>query len=629
MRGYRIKILALLSLTILLGTTAVNNVSAIDDSNPVTYWYIGNNFDLIQEDDWVPFFSLVDVPYSLPLRGFISNTRNYFIDFGAVDWISDWVEYRYNWPVPYFERTLSSTEPVEQLEYLYEIMTSRLVRPISSVDAERSFTPLEYVKDFEAPFEAFIPLIVMHGLNESYDNAQMRDWVIHPSIVEDALNDAFPLVEWTTELYWFDYSNATEFADLMAEKTSASYVWIDYDFITRCDTILHDIISDHPKYPDVDLVLPTLIMLQEHTLLAATYDTPFAVGGLGRLNSSYPGIDSWNLNGRSLESYFFAGGPDNPRTSITPTVIHELGHCIGPTDVHALFSWFSAASSMSTMGAYQQPNCFDRFDMDLVNNGMALQLWGRYLDDLDYFRGFSLNSTQSAELDTIEESLTSIPALLIMYDMDTLRNLLYDVDATFVQLSNELGEPRKSSDWSDNTPILDVQIDWIIGPGIQNAEDIAMELESIIETNREIIPIENTTLPTPRYNVTIGVHSTADSYNEAMFQFWGHNMIEANTSAFDPEAVPEDAFTTWPRNKVFQSQSGYAIDGYVVEEWLTSTPYTLDVPESVQYRFYILNLENVTPLAQDPLDIMLILIALGCGGVTIIALIAIIRRQKT
>jgi len=629
MRIIHLRILAVLIITILLGTAVTSLTTATSTNDPLAYWYIGNNFDLIQEDNWVPFFSLTDVPYSLPLRGFISDTRNYFLDFGAVDWLSDWIQYRYNWPISEYERSLVDDNAVEQLEFLYETITSRLIRPISYVDEARDFIPLDYVKDFEAPFEAFIPLIVMYGLDESYDNAQMRDWVIHPDIVEESLNNAFPLVEWTTELYWFDYNNATQFGELMFEKTIGNAIWMDEDFISQCDTILHDIIFEDSRYVDSDVVLPTLMMLQEHTLLAATYDPAIAVGGLGRLYSAYPEIDSWCLNGRSVESYFFAGDPESPRTSITPTVVHELGHCIGQSDVHSSYGWFSAASSMSVMGAYQQPTVFDSFDVDLVTNGMALQLWGRYLDEIDYFRDLNLNSTQITEIETLEESLSSVPHLLITRDTDTLKQLLYDADSIFCQLSDDLGESRKSDGWSDNAPSFDLQIEWIIGSGIPDAENIATELESEIETQREIIPLVGTTLPTPRYNVSIGIHSTTDPYDEAMLIFWGLNMVEANTSTFDSDEVPDDAFTSWPRNRVFQNQSGYAIDGSVVERWLEGNPFTPNNPDRLHYRFYILNLENVTPISQNITGTVLIVLAVGSATFIVVAGIVVMRRRKS
>jgi hypothetical protein len=64
----------------------------------------------------------------------------------------------------------------------------------------------------------------------------------------------------------------------MEEKTANDSIWIDYDYISRCDVILHDIISTYPGYDDYDLVFPTLVMLQEYTLMAAMYDPLLLLG---------------------------------------------------------------------------------------------------------------------------------------------------------------------------------------------------------------------------------------------------------------------------------------------------------------------------------------------------------------
>jgi hypothetical protein len=628
MRFSHIQICAALSIFFLVGTAIVGQTDATTENQALTYWYMGESFDVNLEDEWIPFFSLTDVPYSLPLRGFISDSRNYFLDFGAVDWLSDWIDYRYGWPVAEYEKMVMEDEIIGQLEYLYETMTARLAKPHSDVDEARNHSALDYVKSLEGSYEAFIPLIVMYGLDDIYDDSRMREWAVHQDIIEDSLNEAFPLIEWDTELFWFYYENAADFADLMEEKTASDSIWIDEDYISRCDVILHNIISTHPGYDDYDLVFPTLVMLQEYTLMAALYDPPIAIGGLGRLPSIYPEVSSWCLNGRGVASYFFAGNPDEPRASITPTIVHELGHCIGQTDIHSVFGWFTASSSISTMGAYQQNTVFDHLDKDLINNGQGLQLWGRYLDEISYFSGFPLNTAQQTELDALEEDLSSVPNLLVDCELNTLKLLFYEAEALFTQLSIEVGEPRKSDGWTEYAPALDVQVDWIVGPGIPNAESVAEDIETELDAVREIVPFINTTLPTARYSVNIGVHVTNDSYNEAILEFWGRNMAESETSEFDADTVPADAFSTWPRNRVFQTQSGYAIDGGTVEQWLADNPFTSDSPNKIHYRFYMLNLENLTPVVQDGMFVEPVTVVMVTGSIVVIIAGALVWRKK-
>ena len=606
-----------------MGTVTLHETDA---STQITYWYTGDSFDLNEDDIWIPYFSLTDAPYSLPLRGFISDSRNYFFDFGAFNWYSDWAESVWGWQVPAFEKRLDELHLQDQLLYLFENATSHLSRPINYVDIERGYSVLDYVKDFDAPFEAYVPIVVMYGLNDTYDDTNMRDWVIHPDFIEQTFNESFPLIDFTVELYWFDYNNATEFGDLMTEKTQNDLVMIDDDFLNQSDFILHDIIASNPLYSSSDLVLPTLVMLQQHTLWSTYYN--MAIGGLGRIGSEFPEIDTWCLNGRSVYSYFYGGDPNEPRTAITPTVIHELGHCMGQTDIHSEFGCLAASSCMSAMAAYQQPTSFDRYDLDLINIGQTLQFWGRYLDEIDFFRGFTLSTTRENQLNTLQSSLSEIPALLRVDDYSEIRELFYSAEDLLDLISSELMEPRKSSDWSDTSPALNVHIDWILGPGIPNADVIGNSLETLIDTTRDLVTCQGTELPSPLYNVTIGVHSTNAVFENSLSSYWDQQLTTANTSSYSHESVPPDAWDTYPRNTIFQTQSGYAIDGYNVEDWLTEHPFTIEVNNAIHYRFYIMNLEDILSPQQSGLTQLLPYILVG-SVIVFVVVVAIIWSKKS
>ncbi len=621
MNDFKVTTIAILSLLLLLNVVSAQQAIVSDEDAPLSYWYTGSSSDLNYEDEWIPFFSLTDAPNSLPLRGFISDSRNYFFDFGAFNWLSDWVESIYGWPVPDYEKGVNDTELVEQLVYLFENATRRLERPVNNVDIDRNYSAVDYVKDFDAPFEAFVPLVVMYGFNEIYDESNVREWIINTDTIESCLNEAFPLIEWTAKLYWFNYDNATEFADLMSEKTQDVRVMIDDDFLNRSDTIIHDIISSDPLYYSADMVLPALIMLQHNTLWSTYYDA--AVGGLGRLDSIYPEIDTWCLNGRSVYSYFYGGHPDSPRIDITTTVIHELGHCVGQTDIHSEFGWLAASSCMSVMAAYQQTTCFDRFDMDLINNAQALQLWGRYQDEIDYFEEFSLSSSQQDNLEALEGSLSNTPEFLRLYDYSQLQALFYNAEQILDNLSSELSEPRKSDNWSENSPTLDVHIDWIVGPGFPAADELAAAIEASIDATRVVVTCEGTLLPSPQYNLTIGVHSTSENYNDKVLQFWGSHLTEANTSLYSEDDVPEDAWSTMPRNRIFLNHSGYAVDGFTIEDWLTENPFTPEIAGTLHYRFYIMNLENISLVEPSTYAGLIPYLIIGVGIIGIAAIVII------
>ncbi|NHJ12925.1 MAG: hypothetical protein EAX95_04575 [Candidatus Thorarchaeota archaeon] len=615
-------------LLLILGSSMPVDASILANTpGEFVHWYEGSVFDIIPDDGWLPFYALTDIPYSLPLRGFVGSNRNYFLDLGALDWLSDWIEFYYHWEVNDFEVGIHYDDLDGQLAYLFETTTDRLSKPQSNVDIDRNYSAVDYVRFLEPPYEVFIPLIVMYGLNETYDEEGIKEWVIHQEVVEDALNEAFPLITWETELYWFGYDEVPSFAELMDEKLGDEGILIDDDYLTRCDEIIHGIISENPKYASHDFVLPALIMLQDYTLFSEGYG--MAVGGLGRLSSAYPEVNSWCLNGRNVYSYFFAGDPDRPRTSITSTVIHELGHCVGQTDIHSTYGWFAAASSMSVMCAYQQPACFDRFDMDLILNGQALQLWGKYIDEIAYLRGFSLTSSQQSELNALEMSLRQTPYLLVESNAAGLKALFYQAQTILDQVSSETAHSRKTDNWSEEAPALDIQIDWIIGPGLPDSGGVRDELQSTLEAVREITLFTNTTLPAPRYNASISVHATDDEYNELMYSYWRSQLAESQTSNFNEDRLPSDAFISWPRDNIFQVQAGYALEGSLADQWLVDNPYTAGVESKIHYRFYIFNMADMEIPPSGYEDPIAVLVGGGlCVALGVIAIVALRRRRS-
>jgi hypothetical protein len=129
------------------------------------------------------------------------------------------------------------------------------------------------------------------------------------------------------------------------------------------------------------------------------------------------------------------------------------------------------------------------------------------------------------------------------------------------------------------------------------------------------------------YNVTIDVHSTTEQFNESVYRVWGLNMIESNTSDFNPEEVPLDAWDSFPRNRIFQNQSGYEIDGNVLEDWLTNNPYTIERPDEIHYRFYMMNLANLTPQVADNSIVVVTFLVAGVG-IVIVVLIVIQKKVR-
>jgi hypothetical protein len=605
-----------------LASTAVVGQTLGQNNQPsIPHWYTASEtFDLNPDDDWLPLPEY-DVPYSLPLRGYNSHSRNYFIDLGALDWFSDLVEY-YGYPVPPFERGINETHTDKQIEYLFELMTARLAEP-----RDDPFQALDYVNDLEGTFEVYIPLVVMFDLNSTYEETAMDEWAIHPNLIEETLDNAFPLIDWIVELFWFDYENANAFADLVDEKTFDERINIDQDFLDRCDVILHDIISEDSQYYESDFVLPALVLFQEYKLYSTfSHHHP---RGIGRIPSSYDEISSWCLNSLLPTSLFFGADPSKIRFSITGTILHELCHCIGQTDIHLSFGWIMASTTTSVMAAYTRDPHFDRFDRELINNAQALQLLGKYLDEIEYFQSFSLSASQLTDLQNLEISLSEIHSLLISSDYVTLKSTLQAAETLCGQIAYDLGVPRKDEDWSSSAPGIKAQVDWIIGPGFSDSNQIADIIESRIDLTRELFTVEGTTLPSPLYDVTIDVHAVDDNYGNTLLDSFGNYIVESRTSLFDPEMVPDDAWDSYPLNTIFQNISGYAIDGDTAEQWLVDNPATQNQENSLHYRFYIFNLANITiPNNNNNLMVLLIIGGGLSASVVVVMVILFKRRQR-
>ncbi|MFX1252419.1 MAG: hypothetical protein ACFFCZ_12515 [Promethearchaeota archaeon] len=555
-----------------------------DQSQSTPYWYSFEEFKYNSSDPWIPFFSLTDIPYSQPLRGFISDSRNWFVDMGAFEWFSTWIRDVWGYEVSPYEQNFTSLTTVSEqkkaLEYLFLGITDRLSANGRSLD---------YAQDLTPPYEAWLPLIVMDNLTENgYDSLEH---IINPDVVEQTLDTAFPLIDWKTDVYWYDYDNTSDFAQLVSNKTQDDLIIVDSEFVNTSDVILHNIITLHNP-GTYDLIFPSLLLLLHEKIL---YSPGFgAIGGLGQLQSNFTEINFWSLNGRDELSYFYGGNPTKPRDTLTTTVLHELGHTIGLPHPHDNGVWILDSSTESTMTYYSRSTQFDKLDQDLVLNGLVLQLLGRYQDEITYFRGFSLNSTQQALLNDLESTMGTIPSLIFSDNIIQIKSLFYDVDDKLAQLASDSGVPRKTSDFSAQSPLLNVNVEYIIGQGFEEGEALTINLQSVLNTNRINLLDPITTLPAPAYNLKTTVHYAPAEFQNELKAFLISQLTTATTSNYDPELVSPEAWETYPLNEIFQTIEGYSIDAYEVEEWLTNNPATPDLNDTLHYRFYIFNLEGLT-----------------------------------
>ncbi|MHA2305474.1 MAG: hypothetical protein ACXACU_08780 [Candidatus Hodarchaeales archaeon] len=591
-------------ITILLCTILICSIFSISvtgihvQTNLKPYWYSSVPYKVNSSDYWLPFYSFSDVPESLPLRGFTENTRNWFIDLGSFEWFSDWVQNVWGNEIPNIEENFTDFTTIEEqresLDYLFTAMSYRLSTMGLSVNYAEKLTP---------PFEAWVPMVVMDDLSANgYESSNMSNWIIRPDIVETVLDESFPLINWKSDLYWFEWENHTDFSELVENKTeNGTFIMVDNDFIEATDDILYEIISEKNS-GSYDLIFPAILLLINEKKLYYPGFGP--IGGLGHIQSQHSDIATWCINGRNNVAYFYGGDPTKPRNALTTTVLHELGHCVGLPHPHdALYDtmeggWILDATTTSTMTYYSRSNTFDKLEKDLILNGIVLQLWRSYHDELAYFEDFSLSSSQQTTIGNLKSDLLSIHNLLKDSDVEGLNSLLTAVNNAIVTLTTDFGVSRNEISYSRMSFPLDIQVDFIVGDGFKAGEQMVNNLKDGLEDEYIYSIAPQTTLPSPMYNIRTNVTYASDEWQKNLKDFLIPLKKPANTSYYNPDLVPQGAWEVFPRQEIFQTIEGFSINGSLVETWLEDNPATPPMSDRIQYRFYLFNMGQY--LSENP-----------------------------
>jgi hypothetical protein len=564
----------------------------ITEPTPIPYWYEFNEFRL-NNDYWVPFFSLTDVPQSLPLRGFIAESRNYFIDMGAFDWYSTWVEDR-NWgDIPRctdeFPSIVINVEQADCLIGFFNQMISRLSNGGFSLD---------YISNFSPSFDIWIPIVVFDDLsNNGFNESNMEEWVVDDELIEQTFNESFPLFNWKVDLLWLDEDEDDEFRQIYEDNTQILpndeiVLSIDWDVISDFDQALANHLGNNFDYlsQNYDAIWPAIVfLLNNRSMYWSVYD--MMVGGLGQKPSSF--FTSITLNGRSQNSYFYGGDPSRPRDAITSTILHEIGHSIGLPHPN-YFGWNLAPTTVTTMSYYSRSVEFDKKDQDLVLHGAVLQLWGRYLDELNYIDNQTLNMQSQILVDDLYVSLNLIPTYLYNGEINELINLFSILESSLEAIAIDNNLIRIVENFSNLGPTLNVTVDFIIGNGF----DFSLTLSNYITdelSGEQIVPLEQgTILPDPMYNVNKRVFFPSMEYQDELEAYWLDQMQVDKTSNYEPDKIPENAWDQFPRNQIFTNISGYSIDGYNVEQWLVNHPATESTENSIHYRYYLFDMSDLS-----------------------------------
>ncbi|MFW9930234.1 MAG: hypothetical protein ACFFD1_12640, partial [Candidatus Thorarchaeota archaeon] len=453
---------------------------------------------------------------------------------------------------------------------------------------------LNYAQDLHK-FNIWTPLIIYDNMSsQGYASAHLENWLVNQSLVQETLNTNFPLLNFTSSLLWFDSNNMTEFNPILDNYQ----VWSNADneylldvsrpgFLDSTLAVIHNILQsfDLSQY---DIIFPSFLLLQPNMTLTSA---SLKIGGIGQIPSNYSEIASWTLEGRTQNSYFYAGNASEPRDNLETTVIHELGHSLGLPHPHT-WGYFLDSSTESTMGYYSRSNTFDQFDRDLVLHGLTLQVLTRYQDEIDYFRPFTTISQQNNTLDNLATNLSKVMQYIILDNYQAIRTIFLDTESILNELSNQLGEPRKSNNWSPVSQKLPVQFDFIIGGGFINGE-LSMNQLNNLNTQINLTLDEYTDLPKPTYQIKTNIYYVNTSYQGELKSYFESLLKQDITSNYDPTKVTQQDWNQFPRKSIFQIIEGESINGYQAENWLQNHPATPNLNEVIHYRYYIFNLENI------------------------------------
>jgi hypothetical protein len=547
---------------------------------------------LNSSDYWLPFFSFSDIPDSLPLRGYAEDTRNWFIDLGAFEWFSDWVQNVWEHELLPFEENFTDFTTMNDQKLSLEDLFSAMFQRLSTIRLS-----VDYAKKLDPPFEAWVPMIVMDDLTKNgYASSNISNWIIRPDIVEEVMDESFPLIEWTTDLFWFDWNDNSVFSELAANNTeNDSYLMTTPEFFTTIDDIIYSIITNY-TIDSYDLIFPAMILFMNGKSLY--YPEYGPVGGLGHITSEHSEISKWCINGRNENAYFYGGDPAKPRDGLTTTVIHELGHCIGLPHPHDAFyveeeknSWILDATTVSTMTYYSRSKHFDQLERDLILNSIVLQLWSKYNSELSYLEGLSLNSTQQTTVSTLKSELLELQKLLQDSDTESITGILQRISNEIETLTTERNVSRSEIDHLESDP-LEVQVDFIIGDGFIAGEILSNNLKEELNHEFYYYIAPETTLPRPRYNLKTNVEFAPYEWKKKFSNFLTSLKTLDNTSYYNPKLVPEGAWEGYPRQQIFQTIEGYSLNGSLVEHWLEDNPATPQISDRIHYRFYVFNMEQ-------------------------------------
>ncbi|MHA1200135.1 MAG: hypothetical protein ACTSQF_12470 [Candidatus Heimdallarchaeaceae archaeon] len=314
------------------------NFSMLDsEDHSLEHWYEIEALDFDTNESVSSWFSgFSDIPYVTSL-GWGGNDRFCFLDLSARTWYYDWIEIAWGDYFGMGDFSYYDYRDIDELTQLVDIYTipGNMILSEYISDYVNSYTVNVFSGYyFDEPIvESYsLQVKVFNNLTNIGYTHEDINWVISEARIKNQLEIDFPWIDWVIEV---EYVNILDYpvlynyiADNIQYDVNGPYLEIMDGFFY----MLANQLQSHFNYTAADGILPCYFFLNDRVSLEY-YGVPFAgLGGMG-----------WEILVADQYSLFESGDPEYPRSGMSATMIHELGHSLGFPHPHSEYSGWGSS----------------------------------------------------------------------------------------------------------------------------------------------------------------------------------------------------------------------------------------------------------------------------------------------